>query len=72
MAVPHTFSPEDIEAGRAYVKAYVTFMHYIERSHEPSRIQRTAIFLNLPKPACISNSMVYTRQEIPMAFQIPN
>ena len=32
--VTKTFSPEDIEAGRAYVKAYVTFMHYIERSYE--------------------------------------
>jgi hypothetical protein len=28
------FSTEDIEAGRAYVKAYVTFMHYIARSYE--------------------------------------
>lgn len=28
------FKPEDVEAGRAYVKAYVEFIHYVERVHE--------------------------------------
>ncbi|MCL5743344.1 MAG: DUF6448 family protein, partial [Acidobacteria bacterium] len=26
----HNFDPADIQAGRAYVKAYVEFMHYVE------------------------------------------
>jgi hypothetical protein len=29
-----TFGKDDVEAGRAYVNAYVVFMHYIERSYE--------------------------------------
>jgi len=28
------FSPDDVEAGREYVKAYVTFIHYVERIHQ--------------------------------------
>jgi hypothetical protein len=28
------FAPEDVEAGRAFVKAYVEFLHYGERLHE--------------------------------------
>ena len=28
------FAPEDVEAGRAFVKAYVEFIHYVERLHE--------------------------------------
>ncbi len=29
-----TFKPNDVEGGRAYVKAYVEFIHYVERLHE--------------------------------------
>jgi hypothetical protein len=29
-----TFEPRDVRAGRAHVKAYVTFLHYVERLHE--------------------------------------
>jgi hypothetical protein len=28
------FRPDDVNAGRAYVKAYVEFIHYVERLHE--------------------------------------
>lgn len=28
------FSPEDVSAGRAYVEAYVSFIHYVERIYE--------------------------------------
>lgn len=28
------FAPSDVEAGRHYVKAYVEFIHYVERLHE--------------------------------------
>jgi len=28
------FKPEDVEAGREYVKAYVQFIHYVERLHQ--------------------------------------
>jgi hypothetical protein len=28
------FKPDDIEAGREYVKAYVTFIHYLERLYQ--------------------------------------
>ena len=28
------YSPADVEAGREYVQAYVTFIHYVERAHE--------------------------------------
>jgi hypothetical protein len=28
------FGPDDIEAGRRFVKTYVIFMHYVERIHE--------------------------------------
>ena len=28
------YSPSDVEAGREYVRAYVTFIHYVERAHE--------------------------------------
>lgn len=29
-----SYSPGDVEAGRAYVQAYVTFVHYVERAYE--------------------------------------
>jgi len=29
-----SYSPADVEAGRAYVQAYVTFIHYVERAYE--------------------------------------
>lgn len=29
-----TFAPEDVEAGRGYVRAYVEFIHYVERLFE--------------------------------------
>jgi uncharacterized protein DUF6448 len=28
------FRPDDVEAGRAYVKAYITFMHHVEELYE--------------------------------------
>jgi hypothetical protein len=28
------YSPSDIDAGREYVRAYVTFIHYVERAYE--------------------------------------
>ena len=28
------YSPEDVEAGREYVRTYVTFIHYVERAYE--------------------------------------
>jgi hypothetical protein len=28
------FAPDDVEAGRAYVEAYVPFIHYVERVYE--------------------------------------
>lgn len=28
------FKPDDVRAGREYVKAYITFMHYVEELHE--------------------------------------
>jgi hypothetical protein len=30
------FTPDDVTAGRAYVKAYVEFIHYVERVYEAS------------------------------------
>lgn len=29
-----SFKADDVEAGRAYVKAYITFMHYVEELYE--------------------------------------
>jgi hypothetical protein len=29
-----SYSKADVEAGREYVRAYVTFIHYVERAHE--------------------------------------
>jgi hypothetical protein len=29
-----TFTPDDLPAGRAYVKAYVEFIHFVERLHD--------------------------------------
>jgi hypothetical protein len=31
------FDPNDVEAGRAYVKAYVEFVHYVERIYESAK-----------------------------------
>jgi uncharacterized protein DUF6448 len=31
------FDPNDVDAGRAYVKAYVEFVHYVERIYESTR-----------------------------------
>ncbi len=31
------FKPDDVEAGRAYIKAYVEYVHYVERLHETTR-----------------------------------
>ena len=31
-----TFQARDVAAGRAYVKAYVEFIHYVERVYEAS------------------------------------
>jgi hypothetical protein len=31
------FSPDNVEAGRAYVKAYVTFIHYVERIYQATQ-----------------------------------
>ena len=28
------FKPDDVQGGRAYVKAYITFMHYVEELYE--------------------------------------
>jgi hypothetical protein len=30
------FRPDDVDAGREYVKAYVEFIHYVERIHQAS------------------------------------
>jgi hypothetical protein len=30
------FMPDDVTAGRAYAKAYVEFIHYVERVYEAS------------------------------------
>ena len=30
------FSPDDVQAGREFVKAYVEFVHYVERIHQAS------------------------------------
>lgn len=32
------FMPDDVTAGRAYVKAYVEFIHYVERVYEASTV----------------------------------
>ncbi len=32
-----TFQSDDVEAGRRYVKAYVEFIHYIERNYEAAK-----------------------------------
>jgi hypothetical protein len=29
-----TFEPDDVAAGRAYVKAYVEFIHFVERLYD--------------------------------------
>jgi hypothetical protein len=34
VAAVKAFKPEDVVAGRAYVKAYVEFIHYVERLYE--------------------------------------
>ena len=34
VAEAKSFSTADVEAGREYVRAYVTFMHYVERAYE--------------------------------------
>jgi len=31
------FQPKDVSAGREYIKAYVEFIHYVERLYEASR-----------------------------------
>ena len=31
------FSPDNVEAGREYVKAYVTFIHYVERIYQATK-----------------------------------
>jgi hypothetical protein len=31
------FNKDDVEAGRAYVKAYVEFVHYVERLYEAAK-----------------------------------
>ena len=35
------FDPADVQAGRAYVKAYVEFMHYVEGIHAASAASQT-------------------------------
>ena len=32
------FSPDNVEAGREYVKAYVTFIHYVERIYQATKL----------------------------------
>jgi hypothetical protein len=34
LAAKRNYDPNDVEAGRAYVAAYVEFIHYVERLHE--------------------------------------
>jgi hypothetical protein len=34
VAAARHFKPGDVPAGRHYVKAYVEFIHYVERLHE--------------------------------------
>lgn len=42
------FDRDDVEAGRAYVKAYVEYIHYIERLYEAAETQTDGHF---PEPA---------------------
>jgi hypothetical protein len=37
VAAAKKFNPENVKAGREYVKAYVEFVHYIEKLHESAR-----------------------------------
>lgn len=34
-----TFAPNDIEAGRRFVRAYVEYMHYVERLHDAAKVE---------------------------------
>jgi hypothetical protein len=33
-----SYAPDDVEAGRAYVQSYVTFMHFVERAYEAATL----------------------------------
>ena len=45
------YSPADVEAGRAYVQAYVTFIHYVERAFEAASQPVACHFPDDPHPA---------------------
>jgi hypothetical protein len=43
------YSPNDVEAGRAYSSAYVEFVHYAERLYDASRTTAPDVLLT-PAP----------------------
>jgi hypothetical protein len=46
------YPPADVAAGRAYVRAYVTFIHYVERAHEAAVEPVVGHFAEpMPEPA---------------------
>jgi hypothetical protein len=47
------YAPADVEAGRDYVEAYVTYIHYVERAHE-SAVEPVAG--HFPEPAHAGDS----------------
>ena len=38
VAAKKNFKPDDVEAGREYVEAYVQFIHYVERLHQAATL----------------------------------
>jgi hypothetical protein len=38
------FNPDDVESGRGYVKAYITFMHFVEELYEHNEGAKTMLF----------------------------
>lgn len=45
------YSPNDVAAGRAYVDAYVEYVHYVERLHEAAGTAQHAAHAAAQKPA---------------------
>jgi hypothetical protein len=46
-----TFDPDNVAAGRAYVKAYVEFIHFVERLHDSATQSPHGHFEEKPAPA---------------------
>lgn len=45
-----SYASTDVEAGRDYARAYVTFIHYVERAHEAASQSAAGHFPEDPHP----------------------